>query len=410
MLVALPEPLENLWSRAGYVGVVLQANPNSQRELDHILERDRVMPILPDEEGRIPAESPSYLPIRQLIRPGLPFTFRTLLHAVGCKLSAIRVADHQECLNAAHWLTHHLDLASHVIHVRRFPESDIVPIVSQMLGIGFTCLLASNAWGFAWDQLAPIVGRGKRFDYRAIGNGVTARFEAKGTRSITNQKAQIRDGLTKKAVERSSGYRPDVHLIVSAFVGYAPSRSRLRIADPGEDVDDWSFTPESNSFYSLRHFARVANFAGCFRVGRCLANLSESRVNTWRLRRLAEKELTDGEVVEIDGRAYVGRWVSSFHSKLDLRPEVEDTAQRQRLRSDFPTLETFQGIDAELLQQLLQGEVPQKIASLADSRTAESASGVRFSMFPDGSVFAVRVASALSSRASQAERRAGGSE
>ena len=60
------------------------------------------------------------------------------------------------------------------------------------------CLIAERYFGIPWDQLGPLPGQGKRFDYRGITGQLQCIFEAKGTSHSANQNAQINSGLDKK--------------------------------------------------------------------------------------------------------------------------------------------------------------------------------------------------------------------
>lgn len=83
--------------------------------------------------------------------------------------------------------------------------SDFQGFYSEGLGVGFTCIIANRSLSIPWDQLEPIPGPNRRFDYRGNSPNLRCIFESKGTKYRRNQHGQIEDGLKKKEYTRGRG-------------------------------------------------------------------------------------------------------------------------------------------------------------------------------------------------------------
>lgn len=242
----------------------------SQDELDGYLDREYRLPVEISSDAPLPAGNKHYQPLRELARTGLRFTLRELLHAVGCKTAALPMSSEDQCLRVAYILLVALDLREPHLCFRADVESDFQAPRSQEVGVGVTCLIASKHLGVPWDQLGPIPGRGKRFDYRAKTSALSCILEAKGTKYRDYQRAQIQHGIEKKELHRAAGESYDVELIVSTHVGGRSDRPRVLLADPLEENYEWAFSEQGDKFFRLRHYSRVMQFIGATEIARLL--------------------------------------------------------------------------------------------------------------------------------------------
>ena len=222
-------------------------------------------------------------------------------------------------ITLSHYLAASFDLRRSDLGFRKFRGSDVLAMKSQSVGIGISCLLFRRLWGFPLKGIEPIAARGKRFDYRAKKDQLTAVFEAKGSTSRPVQNRQIKDGIAKKLIQRRAGVRADIELVVSTRLTPSISTpSSITLADPTSILPAWTFDEDGDLFYETRHWVRVLNFIG--------ATHSAKRLNRFNLRPDAESGSpnivsqkilpvptvsSDDDKLEyltIEGMIFVGQW------------------------------------------------------------------------------------------------------
>jgi hypothetical protein len=263
------------------------------------------------------------------------------------------------------------------------------------MGVGVVCLIASDHLGFPWDQLGPIPGRGKRFDYRARSRDRSGILEAKGTQYRNNQESQIKDGLAKKAAHHAAGERYDFELIVSTHVGGRHNQPRILLADPPSDDLEWEFSPQGDNFYRLRHYVRALQFAGAPDLARLLYLESNDprQQELRRYDRAYQHTRTPQARVRIGDDDYVGTFFKSAvpehgHRYAHLRE------RRVRRAPIDPRLTLFQGLRASRFDTIRSGEV-ESLELDADTAMpilysiARVDTGERASIFTDGTAFFV---------------------
>jgi len=177
----------------------------TQEELDASLNREHEIHVQVSNAAPLPDNNDAYNPVRELCQTGLNITSRELLHAIGCKVANLPVSMQDECLRTGLMLAYTLDLESQSLRFKQGIESDVQTPLSQFVGIGMTCLLASKSFDVPWDQSGALPGPGLRFDYRGNVNGFDGIFESKGTSYRSNQSGQISHGIQKKEAHHERG-------------------------------------------------------------------------------------------------------------------------------------------------------------------------------------------------------------
>jgi hypothetical protein len=364
------------------------------------------LPVSTDDRGPIP-QTPPYLPIHQIGRTGFSFKFIQLLHAIGCKTASLPSREKAECVSSAYLFTKLLRLTpAGDIYSKELYDSDLQTPRSQELGIGMLCLFARHFWKIPWDALEPIPGKGKRFDYRGQTKNLKAIFEAKGTRYRKSQPKQISDGLAKKKAHHKRGEHHDVELVISTHIGGPLDRSRILLADPEFPDDEFSFGPEANDFFRLRHYARVLHFVGAPSLGYQLRQEADLIYKSARglsfpqpdfrqalplsIRRLEEPlNLSEHTVGE---SSFLGTWYESW-----LPPEEEGShrnadAINLKLQRLMPSLKVFQGIRSEIIQDI-NNKGPLSILNTATTEEFDiihKDDAFVSSIFTDGSVLSLQ--------------------
>lgn len=235
--------------------------PITQAQLNTALDRIwninvEVSPLAPLPETNV------YDPVRQIVENGFPITLRELLHAIGVKTANLPANQRDAAINASLKYLHLLDLDGDNLGFLPFDDTDLITTQSQETGIGIMCLLARRLYQISWDQIEPLPAPGLRFDYRGRQNGFAGIFESKGTRNRATQNSQIRHGLRKKQAHHERGDTFDVELIISTHIGWQNTAPRILIGDPSFDRLAEIYRDTDESFFRLRHYARVLQFIG----------------------------------------------------------------------------------------------------------------------------------------------------
>jgi len=295
----------------------------NQAELDQCLDRSHIISVEISEIGPLPQDNQAYNDLRNLPQIGFEFTPRELLHAIGCKTAALPASLTDECLKSALLYTHILDLESDHLSFQGEYGSDLQTARSQEIGIGIMCLFAGRYFNIPWDQLGPLPGRGKRFDYRGTNGHFDCIFEAKGTSHLGYQTKQINDGLEKKDAHHNRGESFDVELIVSSFVGHNGGLPRIIIADPEKSTLKELYKKGDNRYHRLKHYCRVLQFVGLPRAA--------YQLNAYAREYLAGKQSIYKTILDekkdrgflksliIEGDEFLGRWFDSWLPKESKR-------------------------------------------------------------------------------------------
>ena len=370
----------------------------TQAQLDGLLDQTFSVPVrhFPGAAPNVAAQQYAAL-VQRLPNSVLSFAPRTLLHAIGTKAISISVG-RIEAVRVAHRYVHILALESGRLRFRDSKDSDNRTNESREVGIGVTCLLASRVWHFPWDQLEPIRGPGKRFDYRAEVNGLTGIFEAKGSTYLSVQRDQVLSGLAKKAAHHKRNGPVDVELIVATRVGVGPSHPEIVIADPPFEVPEETFGPRGEKVYRYRHWTRVMRYIGAPRLAQAFYEDSSriARGMELRPRRRPRRDYSLPDYVDAHGARYRGHWYRSSFPDI-AGYEARRQTEREWVRSDFEhNIEVFQGLREDLLYDA-DDRGPEALASTlptdSDWEPKESPqAGAPVSVFSDGTAFAVRIA------------------
>jgi hypothetical protein len=256
------------------------------------------------------------------------------------------------------------------------------------------CLVAAECFDVQWDQLEPIPGPGRRFDFRAVGSALRGIFEAKGTKYRGSQFGQISDGLAKKAKHRTAGETYDAAIIVSTHIGIEGEHPRIVVADPPRRYDEAAFAPGSEQMFRSRHYSRVLQFAGLTEASRELYLQSQQLLAEPGLpaRPLNAVRSNRNVTRQIGGTTYVGRWVTESDLPDSFVARVHASRTRRR-GSQARAFRLFQGVDEEILDRVQSREwdllkvrpfreagAPVREAMDIDSNA---------SRFPDGSILTI---------------------
>lgn len=363
-------------------------------DLDPLLDRQHTIAVEIDERGSLPDDNQNYNPIRNLANNGITFTPRRLLHAIGSKTAALPMNEEDECLKSAHLYTHILDFNSPNIRFNPAFDSDLQAPRSQEIGIAMMCLLAYQCFGIPWDQLGPIPGRGKRFDYRGIINGINCIFESKGTKYRGNQNGQIGHGLEKKEAHHQRGEFFDIELIISTYIGQGDETPRILLADPDEDSLKELFGKGDNIFYRLRHYTRVMQFAGLTPQAYQLNKYAYSHLKSkephrqwkekWRFEDFPSKQII------CNNELFIGNWYRDWIPEKSKRYErlYKRTETSRKIHKKW---KVFQGIKKNVYDNIFFGDLT-SIKQMSDEECkifTKSEHDIAVSVFPDGSILAI---------------------
>lgn len=380
-----------------YFEVSMVQVQQSQQNIDGLLGRNHNIPVEVHRDGTLPRSS-NYRPIRTLTRNGLLFTPGELIHAIGCKMANLPMNEKDESLNCAHIYTRILNLESpHLVYKEDVGySSDFQGFYSQGLGVGFTCLIASKSLNIPWDQLEPIPGPEKRFDYRGNSPNLSCMFESKGTKYRDKQNSQIENGLDKKSVISNAGVKFDICLVVSSFVGCNNELPRIIIADPDYN-EEMLFSETSQEFFRYRHFTRVLQFIGATPLARQLyieANyLLSGRRPQPRL--FGDEYVSNFESINIQGDRFIGSWFDSWAPIGASRYDRWKKFELPSISISQPNIRVsiFQGLLESNFKALSERKLDQiEIKGFENITTHKITSdGLVASFFPDGTILIMRV-------------------
>lgn len=369
--------------------------PMTQVELDAALDRTWNISVEVSPLAPIP-DAPVYDPVRQIVENGFPITLRELLHAIGIKTANLPANQQDAAINASLKYLHLLDLDGGDLSFLPFEDTDLITTQSQETGIGIMCLLARRLYHIPWDQIEPLPAPGLRFDYRGRQNGFSGIFESKGTRNRSTQNSQIRHGLRKKQAHHNRGDVFDVELIISTHIGWQNTAPRILVGDPSFDRLAEIYRETDDSFFRLRHYARVLQFIGLPRTSYFLNETAKEELPRRKappveqlppvvIRQIIEEKQEIGylEPLFYGGQRYVGRWFSTI-----LPPESRRYAKTKfRLADKTPYTEPlgtriFQGLRDDVYQSLIRLA---PVSDIARDQVIEL-DGMKASIFADGTI------------------------
>lgn len=364
----------------------------TQQQLDLALDRTHTINVSVDPRGPLPNGNPSYNALRPLAQTGFSLTARELLHAIGCKTAALPVGNNDECLKAAWLYTQVLDLDGPHLSFRGNYGSDLQIPRSMEIGIGMMCLIAERYLGIPWDQLGPLPGRGKRFDYRGTAGTLDCIFESKGTSNQASQTTQIKSGLGKKIAHHQRGEHFDVELVVSTFIGRDGSPPAILLADPDKSSFRELFERGDYRYFRLKHYCRVLQFIGLPRsalhLNRYAQEYLENRRSVYQTIFDEKQERGYLESVMVQGDEFLGRWFDSWlplHSKrYENLISKESTRLYRRIR---PCRKIFQGVRRDFYESGLGPEpFSQPLLERQEAGNYREAQHSRVSVMPDGTI------------------------
>lgn len=337
-----------------------------------------------------PPAHPAYEPARALAKNGLAFSGIQLLHAIGVKYSGMAGTPEEIAVKRL-YLADHIDFTGVQPRLARKPRGDFPSSLSHEIGVGFCCLAASAGWGVPWDQLMPIPGRGKRFDFRGKSGEYRGIWEAKGSTVYETQLSQVRQSRDQKAEHRARGDRADIELIVATRVGEGTENSCIMFADPPFDFDHRAFDPNYEHILRLRHFAKALLFAGA----------QNSAVQLHRMANQLDRE--QGEVLMTpQGVLSHSRYISGskLSAQLETRRLGQDwymgfTVDPAKTQLEFQVrqmagVSVFQGMRADVLDEIetnWKSALDLELPPLKLGAAAREGDTV-YSAFPDGTILA----------------------
>ena len=115
----------------------------------------------------------------ELVNEGLKFSGLQLVHAIASKYSGVSGQQPEVSLIKHSHYFDHLDMSGRILRIKKMPAGDFKSDFCHAIGVGLCCLVATLKFSIKLDQFAPIPGRGKRFDFRGVSNGVNLIFEAR---------------------------------------------------------------------------------------------------------------------------------------------------------------------------------------------------------------------------------------
>jgi hypothetical protein len=373
--------------------MVGKSMPQTQEKLDRLLDRQHTIRVNVSLDHPLPVSNAAYAHLIPLEQTGFTFTPRELIHAIGCKTAALPSNSHDECIKAALLYTFVLDLEGAYLTFRGDFGADLQTARSQEVGIGFTCLIAERYFGIPWDQLGPIPGQGKRFDYRGAGNGFDCIFEAKGTSYLHNQSSQIEDGIEKKNVIHQAGDHFDVELIISTYIGRRNGAPRISLADPDKSSLKEAFNRGDERYYRLKHYCRVLQFIGlpesAYRLNLYAQAYLNKRLSVYKTVMDEKTRMGFLSSVIVDDDEFFGRWFSYWLPENSKRYKnlLNKEKQQKPIWEASRARRVFQGVRRDIFESGF-GIKPFSHMLLSKQETNRYAkfeqSGV--SVFPDGTI------------------------
>ncbi len=377
-------------------------------ELNQLLDKTFNIPV-EIRTDTFPNNNP-YPSLANLDVNGFSFTGKELLHAIGSKTASLPASKKDESIHAAYLYAHLLDFDGEYLGYKPNVniDSDLQTNRSNEIGIGIGCLIANKLFNVEWDTLEPIKGRGKRFDYRATRPNQKYVYEFKGTKHRSKQNSQIESGISKKNDMHDRDESYDVELIVSAHLNFSNVEPRIILADPPFTGYKEEFSGQSELFYQLRHFSRIAQFIGDIPLSRALYQqskllLEKENTSTDELDDLgfriygneavvSEKNYTsinEPYIIEINNQDYVGRWINSWIPKNKANERQIYSLPKI---SNQGHVEIFQGLTQNVYRTLATTET-EKIRALPNRELKEYfiQDQQNFTQFGDGTLMSYRI-------------------
>lgn len=366
---------------------------NSQIDLDNSLDREHAIQVVVDHLHPLPNNTPAYEKISGIEQTGFSFTPRDLLHAIGCKTAALPSSKKDECIKSAWLYVNILDLQGDHLSFHGDYGADLQTPRSQEIGIGFTCLIGERYFGIPWDQLGPLPGTGKRFDYRGSRDGLDGIFEAKGTSHQSNQITQIKSGIEKKEAHHERNEHFDVELIVSAFIGRNNDSPRIVLADPDKSSLSNLYRRGDVRYYRLKHYCRVLQFIGlpesAYYLNRFATDYLDNKnsINSTILPEKSHEGLLTS--IKVNNETFLGRWFTSWLPKDSRRyksyERYDDRFSVERF--GWKEFRVFQGVLQEVYRSGM-GNDPFSHKLLTSNEIVQFTDygDSKVSVFPDGTI------------------------
>lgn len=366
----------------------------TQHQLDTILDRLHTVRVDVSPQGPLPQGNNNYAVIRALSQTGFSFTARQLLHAIGCKTAALPVSASDECLKSAWLYTNILDLEGPYLAFQGAYGGDLQTPRSQEIGIGMMCLIAERCFGIPWDQLGPLPGQGKRFDYRGVSGVLQCIFESKGTSYRSNQSGQIENGLDKKSAHHARGEHFDVELIISFYVGHNGDEPRILLADPDKSSFKELFSRSDDRYFRLKHYCRVLQYVGlpksAYYLNRYAMDYLYGRRSIYKTLINEKEDRGYLQSINIDGDEFLGRWFNSWLPKESVR--YKRLYKKETFFNEGGEHRSvFQGIRRDVYEAGLQPEpFSHPLLRMNEMEKYSLFQQMRVSVFADGTVMIFR--------------------
>jgi len=368
----------------------------NQADLDQRLDRSRTINVEISAAGPLPPNNHAYDSIRNLQQTGFSFTPRELIHAIGCKTAAIPASSKDECLKYALLYTRILDLESDHLSFIGAYGSDLQASRSQEIGIGMMCLVAERHFNIPWDQLGPLPGRGRRFDYRGNNRVFDCIFESKGTSHIGNQLAQINSGLEKKDAHHARGEHFDVELIISSFIGRNGGMPRIVIADPDKYSFKHLYEKGNDRYYRLKHYCRVLQFIGlprsAFQLNSYAMDYLSKKQSIYKTIMYEKQERGFLSTIAVSGDQFLGRWFDSWLPKESQRyKKLYEKGKKIDALKISEKREVFQGVRRDIYEAGLTEEpFSHDLLNINETKKYEKYQQSGVSVFTDGTIIIFR--------------------
>jgi len=365
----------------------------TQQELDACLDRLHRVQVRISPDGPLPQNQLAYEPIVSLIQNGFSFTTRQLLHAIGCKTAALPVSANDECFKSAWLYTNILDIEGPYLSFRGTYGSDLQIARSQEIGIGMMCLIAEKCLGIPWDQLGPLPGQGKRFDYRGVSNQWECIFESKGTSHRENQSSQIKNGLEKKDAHHMRGEHFDIELIISFYIGHNGNEPRVLLADPDKSSFKELYNRGDDRYFRLKHYCRVLQYVGlpksAYYLNRYAMDYLYKRRSIYKTIIAEKEERGYLKSININGDEFLGQWFRSWLPKNSTRyKRLYNREKSFFVASEGKQREVFQGMRRDVYDAGLRSEpfLYPLMMKKNDIERYHSFDGMGVSIFTDGTI------------------------
>lgn len=368
----------------------------TQQQLDARLDRTHTVQVVVSSAGSLPVDNPAYDAVRDLLKTGFSFTPRELIHAIGCKTAALPISARDECLKTAWLYTHILDLEGPYLAFQGDYGPDLQIARSQEIGIGMLCLVAERCFGIPWDQLGPLPGQGRRFDYRGTAAQLCCIFEAKGTSNRAYQTSQIESGLGKKAAHHTRGDSFDVELIVSLCIEGNGHPPRIMVADPDKSSFKDLYKRGDNRYFRLKHYCRVLQYIGlprsAYYLNRFAREYLDSQMSVYKTIFSEKDERGYLNSITIEGDEFLGRWFDNWLPKGSKRyKRLYGWSLESQLSIPVRRRSVFQGVRRDVYESgLLPAPFSNPLLEEKERLKYRRFDERRVSVFPDGTVMVFR--------------------